>query len=220
MRHILIGLLAAVLALSLTSCGDLESGSTASSGDAGSGGDSSGDDSGGDDSDDAEAAGKGGGGAPEPEGFGDGDYEVGTDIDPGTYRSIGEGMCYWARVKNFSGDLDSISANGNNAPEIVTLTKKDVGFETQGCGDWVSAPATAPKKPATEFGDGTYQVGVHIRPGTYRSDGEDMCYWARLKDFTHDLESIGANGNDSGIVEISRNDEGFTTFGCGTWTRR
>jgi hypothetical protein len=155
----------------------------------------------------------------EPEGIGDGTHRVPNDISAGTYRSSGDGTCYWARLAGFSGELEDIVANGNNAPEIVTVGKKDAGFETAGCGDWVPVKETAPASPASEFGDGTYQVGVHIKPGTYRADGEGTCYWARLSDFSQDLNGIITNGNNPTTIEISKSDAGFTTTGCGTWTR-
>ena len=156
----------------------------------------------------------------EPEGVGDGTHRVPKDIGPGTYRSTGDGTCYWARLAGFSGELDDILANGNYTPEIVTIAKKDAGFETQGCSDWVPVKQTAPAKPAAKFGDGTYQVGVHIKPGTYRAGGGGTCYWARLSDFSHaGVGGIIANGNEPTVIEIEKSDAGFTANGCGTWKR-
>ena len=50
--------------------------------------------------------------------FGDGTYLVGTDIAPGSYKTTGPRPstvpnCYWARMKNDSGSLNSIIANDN-----------------------------------------------------------------------------------------------------------
>jgi hypothetical protein len=67
--------------------------------------------------------------------------------------------------------------------------------------------------------NGTYQVGVHIEPGTYRADGDIQCYWARLSNFSQEIEGIITNGNNPAIIEISAADAGFTTFGCGTWSK-
>jgi hypothetical protein len=156
----------------------------------------------------------------EPEGIGDGTHKVPSDIAPAMYRSTGDGTCYWARLAGFGGELDDITANGNNAPEIVTVGKQDAGFETQGCGDWVPVKETAPATPASKFGDGTYQVGVHIKPGTYSADGQGTCYWARLSNFSHaGVGGVITNGNNPTTIEIAASDAGFTTFGCGTWTR-
>jgi hypothetical protein len=120
-------------------------------------------------------------------GFGNGSHVVGTDVVSGTYRSQGSGMCYWARLRDFDGDLNSIIANGNNAPEIVTLRSSDRGFETRGCGRWFPVAETATTQRPQSFSDGTFAVGTHIEPGEYRSAGDVMCYWARLKDFSHEL---------------------------------
>ena len=155
----------------------------------------------------------------EPSGIGDGTHRVGNDIAPGTYRSDGDETCYWARLAGFSGELDDVRANGNNAPEIVTIARGDAGFETRGCGSWVPVRETASASPATEFGDGTYQVGVHVKPGTYRADGSGTCYWARLSNFSHaGVDGIITNGNSPTTIEIAPGDAGFTSFGCGTWS--
>jgi hypothetical protein len=159
--------------------------------------------------------------ASEPAGFGNGTYTVGQDIDPGTYRSEGSSMCYWARLSGFSGELDDIIANGN-ASTILTIDSGDEGFETSGCGTWLAVAETAPATPETTFDDGTYQVGVHIAPGRYRADGaaDDLCYWARLSDFSHELDGIIANGNNPTTIEIADGDAGFETSGCGVWTQQ
>lgn len=88
------------------------------------------------------------GGAPEekpPGTIGGGRLEVGTDIQPGTYKatvpkdSVG---CYWARLKNLEGGGDSILANNIHQPGdkvTVTILAGDKGFESQGCGDWTKS---------------------------------------------------------------------------------
>ncbi len=66
--------------------------------------------------------------------FEDGMFEVGKDIQPGTYQASGN-LCYWARLNNASGELDSIIANGNG-PTIVTIKASDKYFQSQNCGGW------------------------------------------------------------------------------------
>lgn len=69
--------------------------------------------------------------------FGDGTYIVGTDIQPGTYRSSGQTGCYWEREKNFLGNLGSILANDNtDSTAIVTIDASDEGFKSKDCGTW------------------------------------------------------------------------------------
>lgn len=155
--------------------------------------------------------------------FGEGTFEVGTDIQPGDYRSDGAtSLCYWERLSGFDGELASIITNGNLAPEIVTVAAGDAGFTSQGCGDWYLLDETLPDAPATSFTDGTYAVGGHIEAGTYSADGsaDDICYYARLSSFSGGLDAIIANGNSPTIIEIAASDAGFTTNGCGTWTKR
>lgn len=64
--------------------------------------------------------------------FGDGYYIVGKDIEPGTYRS--DGAEYWARLKDFTGGIDSIIANGafEEGSKIVQISSSDVGFTSSG----------------------------------------------------------------------------------------
>ena len=66
----------------------------------------------------------------------DGVYLVGTDVKPGTYRSSGGGTCYWARLRNLDGDIDSIIANNIGSNPVVTIRKADKAFETSRCGEW------------------------------------------------------------------------------------
>lgn len=153
--------------------------------------------------------------------FGEGAQRVGKDIAPGTYRARGQDGCYWARLRSFSGGLNAIIANTNaSGPTIVTIKRTDRGFESNGCGTWTSNLARITKSK-TSFGQGEFIVRTDIAPGTYRSRGSSGCYWARLRSFTGELNSIIANANTSGstIVTIGRADRGFESSGCGRWAR-
>lgn len=69
-----------------------------------------------------------------------GTYVVGTDILPGTYRTVGSTSsfpCYWSRLKDTSGDFAAIIANGNpDGPTTVTISGSDGAFQTTGCNAW------------------------------------------------------------------------------------
>lgn len=68
--------------------------------------------------------------------FGDGTYRVGSDIEHGTYRAEGN-LCYWERLRGFSGQNSDIIANGNpSGPIILTIDSGDAGFTTRRCGTW------------------------------------------------------------------------------------
>jgi hypothetical protein len=174
----------------------------------------------------------GGGQEPEPQkpdpqqpsfaSFGDGTYQVGADIQPGTYRTReGSPNCYYERLKNFTGGINSILANANTyAPAIVTIRPTDAGFNSQGCATWTKdlSAITASK---TSFGAGAYIVGTDMVPGTYRSSGGNNCYYEMLRDFTGSMNSIIANGNTNNqtIVTITPTDAGLQSQSCGTWTK-
>jgi hypothetical protein len=152
--------------------------------------------------------------------FGDGTWEVGTDIQPGTYRTReGSGSCYWARLSGFGGSLGEIIANENSSgPAVVTISSKDKGFESRRCGTWTK-DLSALDLP---IGDGTWIVGTDLPAGTYRNSGGDMCYWARIKGFSGALGDIIANDNVDGttIVSIKSTDKGFISARCGAWTKK
>ncbi|MFJ8083729.1 hypothetical protein ACIQ6Y_24360 [Streptomyces sp. NPDC096205] len=160
---------------------------------------------------------------------GSGDYQVGSDIKPGTYRSTGntDGMCYWERAKDASGELDSLLANDNvTGTSYVTVKATDKLFTSSDCADWETVDPNAKSgAPKTEMaGDGgMFKVGVDIAPGTYKSTGntDDMCYWERAKDADHSIDSILANNNVSGtaVVTIGASDAYFKTSGCKDWKK-
>ncbi|KOV89177.1 MULTISPECIES: hypothetical protein [unclassified Streptomyces] len=159
---------------------------------------------------------------------GDGEYQVGTDVKPGTYRTTGnaDGMCYWERAKDASGELDSLLANDNvSGTSYVTVKPTDKLFKSSGCEDWEAVDPKAKGTPASSMdGDGgMFKVGTDIAPGTYRSAGnaDDSCYWERTKDAGHGLDSIIANNNVTGtaVVTISPSDAYFKTNDCGTWKK-
>ncbi|HEX6483146.1 MAG TPA: hypothetical protein VF043_30245 [Ktedonobacteraceae bacterium] len=154
--------------------------------------------------------------------FGDGTFQVGKDIQPGTYRTrVGSSNCYYERLKGFSGSTDDIIANNNtDFPAIVTIQATDKGFTSQNCGTWTKdlSRITASK---TSFDDGMFIVNTDITPGTYKDTGGDGCYYARLSGFGNTTDDILANNlvTAPAIVTISATDKGFETKGCGTWKK-
>ncbi|MET9733096.1 hypothetical protein ABZZ79_21355 [Streptomyces sp. NPDC006458] len=206
---------------------------SANAGDSGAGGNSGSSGKGNDKGTSASAEKKPGGAkAAEPEKpslDGDGDYQVGSDIEPGTYRSTGntDAMCYWESAKDASGEMDSLLANDNvSGTGYVTVKPTDKLFTSSDCGDWeaVDPNAEGGKAATSMAGDGgMFKVGVDIAPGTYKSTGnkDDMCYWERTKDAEHSIDSILANNNVSGtaVVTIAASDAYFKTSGCQDWKK-
>lgn len=82
--------------------------------------------------------------------------------------------------------------------------------------------ARPPAKPAT-VGAGSWQVGIEVKPGTYTTTAQDHCYWARLKAFDGDFDSIIVNGNlgagEHGRLTVKKTDKGIELTGDCTWTR-
>ncbi|MEU9782292.1 hypothetical protein AB0H92_15240 [Streptomyces phaeochromogenes] len=159
---------------------------------------------------------------------GDGDFEVGTDVKPGTYLTTGntDSLCYWERAKDASGEMDSILANDNvSGTSYVTIPAGDKLFKSSGCRDWEAVDTKATGTPAALVkGDGgMHRVGVDIAPGTYKSTGntDDLCYWERTKDASHSMEAILANNNVSGtaVVTVAAGDAYFKTTGCKDWKK-
>lgn len=154
---------------------------------------------------------------------GDGTYRVGTQIKPGLYKSTGGSFCYWARLRGFSGNLGDIVANDIvSGVTYVQILPGDVGFESDGCGNWTTVPSTGAR--ATKITkDGTYRVGIDILPGTYYgyAAAGDFCYWATLSGFTGTLNDIYDNDIPSGWITVTIPSwaKGFEAHGCGTLTR-
>lgn len=74
----------------------------------------------------------------------------------------------------------------------------------------------------TVSGNGTFLVGTDIQPGTYRSDGGSLCYWARLSGLSGGLGDIISNSISPGqqFVEVRASDAAFQSNGCGAWVRQ
>ena len=66
--------------------------------------------------------------------FTDGTYEVGRDIEPGTYRGTVNGEWgYWARLRNTSGMVSGIVANNvERGPFVLTIVPSDIAVELRG----------------------------------------------------------------------------------------
>lgn len=65
----------------------------------------------------------------------DGSYAVGTDIEPGTYRSAGpveKSVCYWKRVK----DGKIVDNALTKKPALVQIEPTDTVFKTDHCQAW------------------------------------------------------------------------------------
>jgi hypothetical protein len=155
--------------------------------------------------------------------FGDGTHRVPDQVVPGTYRTLeASDECYWTRLGGFTGGLGDLIASRISAGfEVATIKETDAGIDSVGCGGWTDQliQVTVTK---SQFGDGTYIVGLDLDPGVYVAAGGESCEWARLSGFaatTDEVLESGAVARDAlARVEIEATDAGFTSGGCGTWT--
>ncbi|WP_112134427.1 DUF4190 domain-containing protein [Glycomyces dulcitolivorans] len=168
----------------------------------------------------------------EPAGIGDGQWEVGAEIEPGTYVTWADNSfgCYVARLAGFSGELDDIISNTNldsDARGRITIADDDAGVEFSGGCEWVPATEETLAPPSEEIGAGIWEVGTEIQPGTYTTQAPgdgilDSCYVARLDGFSLDLDDIIANdnidGGAQGRIEIADSDTGVEFSGDCVWT--
>lgn len=78
--------------------------------------------------------------------------------------------------------------------------------------------AEVAKQRDTIDGDGTYEVGVDVNPGRYKTAGGEMCYWAKLRnDAGQDIiaNDLGAGPKTAVLTAGTL----FQSKGCGSWTR-
>jgi hypothetical protein len=151
-----------------------------------------------------------------------GTYIVGSDIQPGIYRGeAGRDLldsCYWARLRDLSGQFDAILANDNSVGQFyIELAATDFALETS-C-QLVFLPSL-PEPPADfppTIQPGTYLVGIDIQAGTYQGqagqDFSESCYWARLDSLSGGFESIIANDNAVGqfYIQVAASDAALNT---------
>ena len=158
-----------------------------------------------------------------PKAFHDGTWDVGTDIAPGIYANLGStfSICYWERLSGFSGSQDEVIASGYSADrQIVEISRWDVGFYSYDCWAWVPGLTAFSIEPGGVVPDGTWFVGREVTPDIYWTFEGFGCYWERLKGFGGTLDDViefGLGRRPTITVEISSNDTGFHSIGCGLW---
>ena len=171
--------------------------------------------------------------------FGDGAHRVGEDVSAGLYRSDQQfevGDCRWARLSDFGGtESGMIASSGSEDGDwYVEINGDDAGFESSGCGVWSlvdDSDAGDELSLASEFGDGSYRVGMDISAGVYEADigtaqyrsGEFVpaCRWSRVSGFGHESRDALEASAGWGVqrVEVLAGDAGFVSTGCGVWRR-
>ncbi len=149
-----------------------------------------------------------------------GTHLVGEDIMPGIYWGLaGDDLfssCYWQRLKDFSGELDSILANDNSVgPFYIEIKESDFSLETA-C-ELIQLEYASIKDYGGNLPAGTFIIGRDIQPGIYQGKAgteiTESCYWARLTNVTGESGSIIANDNATGnyFIQVSATDFALLT---------
>lgn len=135
-----------------------------------------------------------------------------------------------APVDSSSGDAERIATLEQQVADLQR-TNQDLQTRLDTRTEAPAAPVVpaAPVEtgPATTVSDGTYEVGVDLAAGRYKTDGPTessfagMCYLERSSDDSGELTSIIANDNIQGPSSLTVKDGEFAKFsgGC-TWTRQ
>lgn len=97
-----------------------------------------------------------------------------------------------------------------------------------------TSPSPVLPAPATDglgvgsYGDGMYEVGTEIQPGTYKTDGPTEqfgtkipCYWAKYKNADGGFEALLSNDLVEGRATLNLKPGGYIEFtgGC-IWTKK
>ncbi|MGW7048502.1 hypothetical protein ACWGDT_38750 [Streptomyces avermitilis] len=100
-------------------------------------------------------------------------------------------------------------------------TSASAGQKPGGTTDGKNGTTKQAEKKAAFSGDGDFEVGKDVKPGTYRTTGntDDLCYWERAKDASGEADSLIANDNVSGTsyVTVKATDKLFKSSGCKDW---
>lgn len=155
--------------------------------------------------------------------FTNGTRLVGSQVLPGRYRSVNTGTasCYWARLRNLTGQGDIIANELGSGPRLLEVLPTDLAIESSGCAPWAEIIGPVTSSPTAAFTDGMYLVGVDVAPGTWRSDGTGTgCYWARLRNINGTSAIIANNLQTApAIVTVLASDVAISVSGCGRWSR-
>ena len=105
---------------------------------------------------------------------------------------------------------------------LVTIESGDAGFTTSAACQWTQDLSPITASPTADFTAGSYQVGVDVASGTWRTRSNSTgCRWTRLSGFSSEFSDVIGSDlrNVTTIVTIGAGDVGFTTNDKCLWTR-
>ncbi|MFN8026386.1 MAG: hypothetical protein U0W40_08585 [Acidimicrobiia bacterium] len=170
--------------------------------------------------------------------FGNGTTPTNTgqpgSVGAGLYRTIGDkgGPCTVTRVD--AANAPHVYSNATGGPLYIRVKPDDKSITSSACEPWLLAPFVSPifvtSTPGSFVRSGDYRIGYEMKPGTYKAPGytgNGACKWQVVDDFTHDglnvkFGSQPADETTPGVVtiQVSSSDFGFTSEGCGDWTKQ
>ncbi len=160
--------------------------------------------------------------------FGDGTTRVGSASNmakPGLYTAVvpPNSDCHWRRLSNLSGQFSAVLALGGSGIGrlFLQVLPTDAAVSSTGCGTWQPVQTASYNPNRATAKPGQYRVPNDLLPGTYAAAGGPLCIWHRFNNWT------GVSGSESGNgfsttplrVTIAHTDVGFSSYGCGNWTR-
>jgi hypothetical protein len=82
---------------------------------------------------------------------------INQQIAPGTYRGTAAAGCYWARLRDFGGNVSGIIANdfvSAGGSIVVSISGGDAGFQNDGdCGTWTRVSSLGAPAASVRSGD-------------------------------------------------------------------
>lgn len=146
-------------------------------------------------------------------------------IGIGAARSSGKTEIAAANARTAAVQSKLTSAQGEANLATNALSAAQAGLDAQKTELDAAAAAVAVReakvgaveraaKANTFAGEGTYLVGTDVKPGTYKADAMEGCYWARLKSL--DTSDIIGNQNADGpvVLQILATDKAVEVSGC------
>ncbi|MBO3664991.1 cell wall-binding repeat-containing protein [Microbacterium stercoris] len=151
---------------------------------------------------------------------------VGQQVATGTYVSAARSFpCSWVHLNSLNPSPDSVvTGYESTGQKIVTITEDNYGFASD-CALWRPIQQAPELAGGVIPGEGVFLTGHQFEPGTYRSivPPGDGCYWETMSGFEWLLEETMDSGAAAAgaevTVDITADETGFLTSGCGTWTR-
>lgn len=146
---------------------------------------------------------------------------------------VGVGAGVGTTVSTRTDNTSAVAPAPSTVTETVIETTTETVIETappvtETVTETIEPPppaAPAQPDPSDGIGAGTYEVGVDLEPGQYKTTGPSpgdpvpSCYWARASDDSGDFEALITNEILEGPGSVTVNSGEFVTFdGSCAWT--